>query len=221
MEPGPEVDIALAALADPTRRMVIELLLHSPRRTSELAELIGVTVPAVSRHLRVLRDKDIIERADVAGDGRGREYRLKPDRLKPLARWLDADHWASELPETTHPDAAEFLARVGGFLDGFAQSNTDFFRRHLAEDVALVFPGSSRVWDRASVIESVADHAPYIEWRISDSSVRPLGPGLTLVVITTVVRTSSANESTPVVQSMLFDDTSDPWTLRFLQQTAT
>lgn len=51
--------------------------------------------------------------------------------------------------------------------------------------------------------------------------MRPLGPGLTLVVITTVVRTSSANESTPVVQSMLFDDTSDPWTLRFLQQTAT
>lgn len=44
-----DVDIALAALADPTRRRVVELLIEAPRRTNELAEAIGASVPAVSR----------------------------------------------------------------------------------------------------------------------------------------------------------------------------
>jgi len=214
-----DVDLALSALADPTRRRVIELLVEGPRRTNELADVIGVSVPAVSRHLRVLRERSLVERLDVEGDGRGRRYQLNPDRLAPLASWLGGDHWATQLPAGAgDPDAEGFLARVGGFLDGFANADTSFFERHLAADVELVFPGSSTRWDKASTVASVAGHAPYVAWDISESSIRALGGGLTLVVITVAVQTTVNETAAPVVQSMVFDDTSDPWTLRFLHQ---
>ncbi len=214
-----DVDIALAALADPTRRQVVELLIESPRRTNELAEVIGVSVPAVSRHLRVLRERELVDRGDVDGNGRGRLYRLNPTRLASLASWLGGDHWTKSLAEASpDPDAGVFLARVGGFLDAFAQSDPEFFEKHLAVDAELIFPHSAKVWDKAATVASVAGHAPYVAWDISSSSLRSLGPGLTLVIITVVVRTASAAAASPVVQSMIFDDTSDPWSLRFLQQ---
>lgn len=214
-----DVDIALAALADPTRRQVVELLAKAPRRTNELAETIGVSVPAVSRHLRVLRERDLVDRVDVEGDGRGRQYQLNPARLATLASWLGGNHWADTLSGTSRdPDVNELLTRVGGFLDGFAESNTAFFERHLAADVELVFPGTPQRWGRASTIASVAEHAPYADWDISEYSVRALSPDLTFVTITVDVRTIEGAEALPVVQSMLFDDSSDPWTLRFLQQ---
>jgi ketosteroid isomerase-like protein len=107
---------------------------------------------------------------------------------------------------------------VGQFLDGFASSDAKFFERHLADDVELIFPGSERRWDKASTIASVADHPPYIEWEIFDSNVRVLGPGLTMVTMLVAVRTTERDAARRVVQSMLFDDTADPWTLRFLHQ---
>ena len=214
-----DVDIALSALADPTRRRVIELLVKEARRTNELAEAIGISVPAVSRHLRVLRERDLVERMDVEGDGRGRQYRLNPAGLAALATWLGGDHWTTQLSAAARdPDAAEYLTRVGGFLDGIAESDTSFFERHLAADAELVFPGSPARWNRESTIGSVAGHAPYVAWDISDFSVRTLGAGLTLVVIAVAVRATINDAAVPVIQSMVFDDNHDPWTLRFLQQ---
>lgn len=214
-----DVDIALSALADPTRRRVIELVLDGPRRTNELAEAIGVSVPAVSRHLRVLRERDLVARLDVEGDGRGRQYQLNPARLAALATWLGGDHWKTQLSAAaSDPDASEYLARVGGFLDGFAESDASFFERHLSADVELIFPGSPTRWDRKSTIASVADHAPYVAWDISEFSVRTLGAGLTLVIIGVAVRTTISDAAVAVTQSMVFDDNHDPWTLRFLQQ---
>lgn len=203
------------------RRQVIELLLAAPRRTNELAETIGVSVPAVSRHLRVLRDRKLVDRVDVEGDGRGRQYQLDPTRLVALSSWLGGGHWTDTLPETSgDADGNEFLARVGGFLDAFAESDTALFERHLATDVELVFPGSPQRWDKRSTVASVAGHAPYVEWRISDSSLRELAPGLTLVTTTVAVRTTEGANAVPVVQSMVFDDTGNPWTLRFVQQSS-
>lgn len=214
-----DVDLAISALADPTRRKVIELLVEAPRRTSELAAALGVSVPAVSRHLRVLREQEVVERVDVDGDARGRRYQLDTRRFEALGSWLDGNRWRERLA-TASDDASvnEYLARVGGFLDGFAQSDVSFFERHLDADVELVFPGSSVRWDRASTIASVEGHAPYIAWDIVDSSVRSLGTGLTLVVITVSVQTTVSVDAATVVQSMVFDDNRDPWTLRFLQQ---
>ena len=119
-----EIDIALASLADPTRRQVVELLIERPRRTNELAEAIGVSVPAVSRHLRVLRERELVDRVDVPGDGRGRLYTLNPPRLETLASWLGSNHWTKKLSATaTDPDHSVFLGRVGGFLDAFANAD--------------------------------------------------------------------------------------------------
>lgn len=215
-----DIDVALAALADPTRRKVVERLADGPRRTNELADDVGVSVPAVSRHLRLLRDRGLVDRTDVDGDGRGRQYELVPAALTVVAEWLSADHWTNELSAVgSNPDEQEYLARVGGFLDAFAASDASFFERHLADDVELVFPGSAMRWTKQQTVDSVGGHAPYVEWSVSEFGVRPLGGAITLVVATVVVRTTISSAASSVVQTMVFDDSRTPWALRFLQQT--
>jgi chemotaxis signal transduction protein len=63
-------------LADPTRRRIVELLRERPHRAGELASEFSISVPAVSRHLRQLREAGIVGDARVAGDGRIRVYSL-------------------------------------------------------------------------------------------------------------------------------------------------
>jgi len=57
------LDATLSALADPHRRRVIDALREAPRRAGELAEIVGLSPPAMSRHLRALRQCDQIGRA--------------------------------------------------------------------------------------------------------------------------------------------------------------
>lgn len=83
------VDPILSALADPTRRGVIELLRKRPRRAGELAEAFGMSAPAMSRHLRVLRTRGIIEETRVDADARVRIYRLCPGPFSDLGAWLE------------------------------------------------------------------------------------------------------------------------------------
>lgn len=64
-------------LADPTRRRIVELLGERPRRAGELAAEFPLSVPAVSRHLRVLREAGLVGDARIAGDGRIRVYSLR------------------------------------------------------------------------------------------------------------------------------------------------
>jgi DNA-binding transcriptional ArsR family regulator len=92
---------ALAALADPTRRGMVELLAERPRRVGELVAAFPVSQPAVSRHLRVLREHGLIEEQRPDGDRRGRLYRLRPGALDPLAGWLDEVRrfWADHLEQ--------------------------------------------------------------------------------------------------------------------------
>ena len=76
---APRANVALdrtfAALADPTRRMLIERIGRKPYRAGDLCRGLSISRPAVSKHLRVLRDAGL-----VASDARGREmvYRLSP-----------------------------------------------------------------------------------------------------------------------------------------------
>jgi DNA-binding transcriptional ArsR family regulator len=97
----PPVGGALAALADPTRRGMVELLAERPRRAGELVAAFPVSQPAVSRHLRVLREHGLIEEQRPDGDRRGRLYRLRPGALDPLAGWLDEVRrfWADHLEQ--------------------------------------------------------------------------------------------------------------------------
>ena len=83
------LDRTLAALADPTRRRVVELLRRQPRRAGELADAFGMSPPAMSRHLRVLRTRGLVEEArDEHADARCRVYRLRPEPFRDLASWI-------------------------------------------------------------------------------------------------------------------------------------
>jgi len=77
---------ALAALSDPTRRRVFERLRSGPAAVSEIARGMPVSRPAVSQHLRTLKDAGLV--ADRA-EGTRRVYFIDPDGLAELRRWLD------------------------------------------------------------------------------------------------------------------------------------
>ena len=82
------LDGTLAALADPTRRRVVELLRARPRRPGELASAFRVSPPAMSRHLRVLRLRGLVEEAGDAHDARLRVYRLRREPFVRLGSWV-------------------------------------------------------------------------------------------------------------------------------------
>ena len=76
----------MGLLGDPTRRAIFELLALRPRSVGELAELMPVSRPAVSQHLRVLKDGGLV--IDVAV-GTRRVYRPNPDGVAAIRAWLD------------------------------------------------------------------------------------------------------------------------------------
>jgi DNA-binding transcriptional ArsR family regulator len=96
----------LAALADPTRRRIVELLSQGPRSAGELADGFDISRPAVSRHLRVLREAELVS---SEAEAQRRVYRLEPHRFDELATWLDGirGFWANRL------DALETELRRG------------------------------------------------------------------------------------------------------------
>lgn len=77
---------ALAALADPTRRRVFERLKKGPRAVSEVARGLPVSRPAVSQHLKALKEAGLV--ADRP-EGTRRVYFIDPHGLGELRRWLD------------------------------------------------------------------------------------------------------------------------------------
>lgn len=83
------LDATLAALADPTRRRVVDLLRHRPRRPSDLAMDCEVSPPAMSRHLRVLRKRGLIEEDRLEEDARVRLYRLRRPPFDELEAWIE------------------------------------------------------------------------------------------------------------------------------------
>jgi DNA-binding transcriptional ArsR family regulator len=87
------------ALADPTRRKVIELLSAEPCRAGELAAAAGTSAQVMSRHLRVLLEKGLVVDERVAEDARARLVRLRPERIHDLQAWLDQvqAHWNEQL----------------------------------------------------------------------------------------------------------------------------
>ncbi len=93
------LDEMFAALADPVRRGVVDLLRKKPRRAGELASALSISAPRMSQHLRVLRKSGLIEDDDVEGDARVRLYRLRQEPFSEIRGWLDEveEFWASEL----------------------------------------------------------------------------------------------------------------------------
>lgn len=82
------VDGILAALADPTRRQVIELLRQRPRKASDLATAVSMSPPAMSRHLRMLRRSGLVQVDRDEEDARLRIFRLQREPFDELQTWL-------------------------------------------------------------------------------------------------------------------------------------
>jgi DNA-binding transcriptional ArsR family regulator len=83
------VDRTLLALADPTRRGVIELLRGGPRRAGELASALEMAAPAMTRHLRLLRESGLVTEESHSADARVRVYTLRRAPFNALRKWLD------------------------------------------------------------------------------------------------------------------------------------
>jgi DNA-binding transcriptional ArsR family regulator len=90
---------AWGALADPTRRAVLDLLKTGPHRAGELSDALGLAPPLLSRHLRVLRHAGLIADEEPPDDARVRLYRLQPAALSPLREWIDEleSFWSDQL----------------------------------------------------------------------------------------------------------------------------
>ena len=97
---------AISLLADPTRRRIIELLPERERSAGELAAQFEIARPGVSRHLRQLREGGLVS---VTRDGQRQIYRLEPEALMELDRWLAPIRafW------TSHLDALDTEVRRG------------------------------------------------------------------------------------------------------------
>lgn len=82
------LDRTLGALADPVRRRAIELLGRRPRSAGELARELGLAPPAMSRHLKALKDGGLVEDGHPAFDARVRIYSLKDGATAELKQWI-------------------------------------------------------------------------------------------------------------------------------------
>jgi DNA-binding transcriptional ArsR family regulator len=85
--------LTLAALADPTRRAIFERLARRPAAVGEIASEMPVSRPAVSQHLRVLKEAKLVTETSK---GARRIYRLDPRGIATMREWLD-DMWSAAL----------------------------------------------------------------------------------------------------------------------------
>jgi DNA-binding transcriptional ArsR family regulator len=103
--PAPVFD----ALGEPNRRRILDLLQEAERPVGDLVGALGLSQPAVSKHLRVLRDAGLV---DVRADAQRRLYRVRAERLQAIDEWLAPyrQQWEARLDDlerelaTMHPD---------------------------------------------------------------------------------------------------------------------
>ena len=82
-----EADRVFQALADPSRRVIVERLSHGSASVSELARPLPMSLPAVVQHLQVLETSGLVRSEKV---GRVRTCRLEPTALQPVEQWVSA-----------------------------------------------------------------------------------------------------------------------------------
>jgi DNA-binding transcriptional ArsR family regulator len=90
------LDCTFSALADPTRRDILERLGRGPAPISELAEPYGMSLTGLKKHVRILEEADLVSTEKV---GRTRECRLGPGKLEDAAQWIEMyrSHWDRRL----------------------------------------------------------------------------------------------------------------------------
>ena len=87
---GERLDPVFGALADPTRRAILLHLSHGEATVSQVAEPFETSLPAISRHIKVLEEAGLVARRK---DGRTHYLRLVASPLKSAAQWLEQYHW--------------------------------------------------------------------------------------------------------------------------------
>ena len=94
-----DLDRTLAALADPYRRRVVDLLRERPHRAGELAEATQLAFPLMSRHLKTLRESGLVAEDRDEFDSRVRIYRLRAEPMTELKTWLEETEalWGRQL----------------------------------------------------------------------------------------------------------------------------
>lgn len=94
----PTLDLTFQALADPTRRAVVERLGRGPASVSDLAKPFGMALPSFLQHLRMLEDCGIVSSAKT---GRVRTVRLEPAAIARVEDWLAGQHaiWSQRLDQ--------------------------------------------------------------------------------------------------------------------------
>lgn len=209
----------MVALADPVRGRIVEALARGELRTSDLAARVGVSVPALSRHLRLLRAAGVVARQDVDEDGRGRLYQLRPEVFATIGEWGNATSWAQRLQAGADDhEAGELLGRMGAFLDAFAAADRAFFEAHLRDDAVLVFPDSDII-DKAGCLEAVEGHPPWMRQEpTSVPVVQHLGASIRVITYRATVRHADDTDDRSVHIGACFCET-DPWQIAHLQWT--
>ena len=96
--------VLFAALADPTRCRVLELLHERPMPVHELAAAFSISRPAISRHLRVLKEARLVREEK---QGRENRYSLQRQQLRPMADWLDRHRKRGPGPQLPAPAAPQ------------------------------------------------------------------------------------------------------------------
>ena len=94
-------DPLFKALADPTRRDILVRLAASPADVTELGSRFSMSQPAISQHLKSLRDAGLV---DAERQGRRHVYRLRAEQLRPVADWLGTFRrfWSERLDDLGH-----------------------------------------------------------------------------------------------------------------------
>ncbi len=107
------VGVVFLALADPTRRAVLDLLRRGSLPAGRIARAFPVSRPAVSKHLRLLRRARLVEESR---HGRNRVYRLNPGPLRVVDTWLDhyRSFWQSRLSNLKSHVEAEYVKERSG-----------------------------------------------------------------------------------------------------------
>ena len=87
---------AFSVLAEPNRRLLLDLLLGGPKPVSRLVEQINMSQPVVSKHLRILRDAGFVS---VEPDGQRRLYSINPEPLEKVDAWIQPyrQYWSDTL----------------------------------------------------------------------------------------------------------------------------
>jgi len=105
--PSRNPEAAFQALADPTRRAVLDLLRHGSQPAGQIASAFPVSRPAISKHLRLLRRAHLVREHR---EGRHRVYQLNPEPLRAVDSWTASLNNLKSFVEAEHAREMEMLA---------------------------------------------------------------------------------------------------------------